>query len=336
MESQAGRVVANEVSAILSEGGCQRLDEVGRQRLRTLCDEFHTQCRKISPGEEVRKLHSRIQALEANGCHTAADAGGQAEGGPADDPHLAAQDGGATRGDEPRDGRIPTRREPEQRAQREARLRVPTDRKAESWWNPRYWSIARPTDFCYGDCAWGIGEQPPHGDGPQKEERYGISVAEFIKNLFLREEMECDVPGDEEKYVAKATNRFRDSWYDVHLLHSFWRVTETTKSVHSWMKIPGAFGMARACAELKPEQLEEVILKMQQTGGKITVQSVLNDKDTPQQVSAALRSLQQATASLVGSDGHRRELRGEGEAYTLRYGPPWSSSRRTSRTRSST
>ena len=141
MESQAGRVIATELSAILSEGGCQRLDEVGRERLRILCQDFHTQCRRISPGEEVRKLHARIQALEANDCHTAGDAGGQ--------PQMGA------------------RREPEQPALREARLRAPTDRRAESWWNPRYWSIARPTDFCYGDCAWGIGQQPPHGDGPQ-------------------------------------------------------------------------------------------------------------------------------------------------------------------------
>ena len=121
-----------------------------------------------------------------------------------------------------------------------------TDRRAESWWNPRYWSIARPIEFCYGDCAWGIGQQPPHGDGPHKEERYCFSVGDIIKNLFTREEMEYDLPGDEEHYVAKATNRFRDSWYDVHLLHSFWRVTETTKSVHSWMKIPRAFGMAES------------------------------------------------------------------------------------------
>ena len=36
-----------------------------------------------------------------------------------------------------------------------ARLRVPTSRKAENMWNPGFWSIARPTDFCYGDCVWG-------------------------------------------------------------------------------------------------------------------------------------------------------------------------------------
>ena len=77
-------------------------------------------------------------------------------------------------------------------------------------------------------------------------------------------------------------NRFRDSWYDVHVLHSFWRVTETTKSVHAFMKTPGAFGTASACAEVKPEMLEAVQLKMQQTKQKATVQGILQDTDTPQ------------------------------------------------------
>ena len=88
------------------------------------------------------------------------------------------------------------------------------------------------------------------------------------------------------------------------------------------MKIPSAYGMARGCASLTPSMVEDVVLKAKQTKGKTTLQSVSADSDTPQQVKAALRSLHQATASLIGSDGHRRELRGEGEAYTLRYGPP--------------
>ena len=43
----------------------------------------------------------------------------------------------------------------------------------------------------------------------------------------------------------------------LHILHSFWRVTETTKSVHTFLKTPGAFGMARAIADITPEKLEE-------------------------------------------------------------------------------
>ena len=160
MESQAGRVVANELIGVLEEGRSLQVDEIGRQRLRTLCQDFHAQCHKLSPGEDIAKLHSRVQALETNNCY-AADG--------VDDPRptqgLVA-------------GRVP----------HEARLRVPTTRKAETWWTPSYWSIARPTDFCYGDCAWGIGRRPPHGEGPEKEETHCISVGEFLKNLMMCED----------------------------------------------------------------------------------------------------------------------------------------------------
>ncbi|CAK0792583.1 unnamed protein product, partial [Prorocentrum cordatum] len=316
MESQAGRVVANELmSRLEDQGGGDRalqLDEIGRHRLRDLCQEFHARCRKISPGEDMAKLRWRVQALETNNC--------QAEEG-AGDPARPAGVAGTPAEDDPRSLQGP----PSPDGQRKAKLRVPTSRKAESWWNPKYWSIARPTDFCYGDCAWGLGQLPPDGDeGPQKQKegRLCFSVAHFIKNLLTREETEYDVPADEEKYVARPISRFRSSWYDVHLLCSFWRVTETTNSTYTFMKTPGAFGAARACADITPEMIEEVQLRAQQTGGKATLRGILKDKDTPNEVRKAFATLGQAAASQVGSDGHRRELRGEGEAYALRFGPP--------------
>eukprot|EP00959_Pyramimonas_sp_CCMP1952_P255456 5335885-Pyramimonas_sp.AAC.1 len=80
MESQAGRAVANELMSRLEEqGGEDRalpLDEIGRHRLRDLCQEFRARCRKISPGEDTAKLRWRVQALETNNC--------QAEGGAGD------------------------------------------------------------------------------------------------------------------------------------------------------------------------------------------------------------------------------------------------------------
>ncbi|CAK0847613.1 unnamed protein product, partial [Prorocentrum cordatum] len=296
MESQAGRVVAYELMSRLEEqGGEDRalpLDQIGRHRLWDLCQEFHARCRKISPGEDMAKLRWGVRALGTNNC--------QAEEGAGD---LARPAGvaGAPAEDDPRSLQGP----PGPDGQRKARLRVPISRKAESWWNPKYWSVSRPTDFCYGGCAWGLGQLPPDGDEDpqkQKEGRLCFSVAHFIKNLLTREEMEYDVPGDEEKYVA--------------------RVTETTTSTCTLMKTPGAFGASRACADIAPEMIEEVQLRAQQTGGKATLHGILKDKDTPNEVRKAFATLGQAAASQVGSDGHRRELRGEGEAYTLRFGPP--------------
>ena len=149
-----------------------------------------------------------------------------------------------------------------------------------------------------------------------------LSVVDWIVMLCRREEMEYDVEGDVEPYRASPINRFRCSWYVQHLLHSFWRVTETTKSIHTFMKTPGAFGFTREVAEISPDMIEGMLLRSQQGKQKVSMQSVLADKDLPTAVRKAFFSLHQATGNLLGSDGHRRLLRKEGVAYTLRWGPP--------------
>ena len=111
-------------------------------------------------------------------------------------------------------------------------------------------------------------------------------------------------------YVARPINRFRDSWYVLHLGASFWRVTETTKSVHTWLKTPGAFTYTKILGELKPETLSDLMLRHK--SGKVSAQSLLADKDLPREVRTALNALHQSTSAVVGSDGHRRLLQKEG------------------------
>ena len=136
MESQAGRVVANEIKAFVEDsdggGGYGALDNLGRSKLRKLCNDFHAACTKASREDEVNALHWRVQALATQ------------------QPTLLAG------GDSTTPTTCPDASVPTERPQRLAQLRVPTTRQAETWWNPRYWSIARPTDFCYGDCVWGL------------------------------------------------------------------------------------------------------------------------------------------------------------------------------------
>ena len=66
MESQAGRVVANEVMT-LSECGAGRLDDLGRARLGQICRDFHEQCAKVSRSREADELLWRVQAIENGG-----------------------------------------------------------------------------------------------------------------------------------------------------------------------------------------------------------------------------------------------------------------------------
>ena len=77
------------------------------------------------------------------------------------------------------------------------KLCVPITRRAESWWNPTFWSIARPTDFAYGDFVLGLDCQP-----------VWLSVIDWQTNVMRREELEYDMPDDEDKYVAAPINRF--------------------------------------------------------------------------------------------------------------------------------
>ena len=241
MESQAGRVVANELLAVVEEGGYGALDDMGRGRLRQLCVDFHNKCMRISKEEEIAELLWRVQALARK---------------PTEDDMAHPTSGNGSTDAAESESKPP------------ATLKVPTTRRAETWWNPAYWSIARPTDFCYGDFVWGLETQP-----------VPLSVVEWIQIMYRREELEYSMPDDEEPYQAAPINRFRCSWYDIHLSSSFWRVTETTKSVHTFMKTPGAYGYAQACQQVTPSMLEEVMLKSHQHGGKTSVHSLLAEKD---------------------------------------------------------
>jgi hypothetical protein len=214
MESMAGRIVANELMAVAETDGYGALDEVGRERMRKICQEFHQTCAKVNREQEIENLHWRVQAIASGQNYsTEPSVSNQLDA----DPKPCPVD----------DTALPA----EVNTKRPAQLRVPTSRKACSWWKPDFWSIARPTDFCYGDCVWGFfGSQP-----------VSLTIAEWINMLWRREEAEYDAE-EGEHYEAAAINRFRRSWYDLHLLCSFWRVTETTSSVHTFMKTPGAFG----------------------------------------------------------------------------------------------
>ena len=63
MESMAGRIVANELMAVAEKDGYGALDEIGRERLRKICEEFHRTCVKVNREQELENLHWRVQAI---------------------------------------------------------------------------------------------------------------------------------------------------------------------------------------------------------------------------------------------------------------------------------
>ena len=66
MQNQGDRLLRNEAESMVTEGGYKAEDEVGRQRLLSLCREFLAQCRKVSTEEETMQLFWRVQALATN------------------------------------------------------------------------------------------------------------------------------------------------------------------------------------------------------------------------------------------------------------------------------
>ena len=113
MESQAGRVVANELATIIEGAANARIDEVGRCKLRKLCEEFHSFCRKWSPEDELSCLLERVKAI----------ANAEAGADPTDNVAAAT---------EPTDCPEAWASNAESSAppQRQAKLKVPTDRNS--------------------------------------------------------------------------------------------------------------------------------------------------------------------------------------------------------------
>ena len=64
MESMAGRIVANELMAV-AEDGYGALDDIGGEKLRQICQEFHETCTKVNREQEIENLHWRVQQISS-------------------------------------------------------------------------------------------------------------------------------------------------------------------------------------------------------------------------------------------------------------------------------
>ena len=113
MESMAGRIVTNELMAVAESDGYGALDDIGRERLRKICTEFHHTCAKVNREQEIENLHWRVQAIA-----TGQDYGTEAS----EANHLDAEPKAC-----PADSIDPPA---EVNPKKPAQLRVPTSRKA--------------------------------------------------------------------------------------------------------------------------------------------------------------------------------------------------------------
>ena len=190
-------------------------------------------------------------------------------------------------------------------------LEVPRGDKPLSLWDWQIWSMAMPSLFTFGDAA----NLYPHRETP-------LLTSEWIACLMLREELqyhveEEDPPRNIEEEQGWSLNRFRESWVVQHMFATLYFLSERQQATYSFLK-NGGITWARRVKDLTPEAMAEAV----RVSGGGSLQAVASNANVPQLVRDALNCMQQATAQVLGTDGHRRLCRHEGHAYMTLFGPP--------------
>lgn len=190
-------------------------------------------------------------------------------------------------------------------------LEVPRGDKPLSLWDWQIWSMAMPALFPYGDAA----NLYPHRQTP-------LLTCEWISCLMLREELEYQVAGavltgDDEREQGLLLNRFRESWVVQHMFATLYFLSERQQATFAFLK-NGGIKWAAKVRDLTPEAMAEAV----RVSGGGSLQAVASNSNVPQLVRDALNCMQQATAQVIGTDGHRRLCRHEGQAYMTLFGAP--------------
>ena len=120
-------------------------------------------------------------------------------------------------------------------------------------------------------------------------------------------------------YVAPPINRCRDNYKILHMFNTSWSLEQKIRSVYSFTRRKGNRRSLLSFSKLTPQMLADcytVVAEHKSIG------AVQRDKaNVPAAVRRALDTMQVATQDCLNTDGHRRLLRHEGQAYSARYGP---------------
>ena len=138
----------------------------------------------------------------------------------------------------------------------------------------------------------------------------------------LREELQYQVPGEDvpsnaEDEAGWSINRFRESWVVQHMFATLYFLSERQQATYAFLK-NGGIKFARRVKDLTPDAMAEAV----RVSGGGSLQAVASSANVPQLVRDALNCMQQSTAQVIGTDGHRRLCRHEGHAYMTMFGPP--------------
>ena len=189
------------------------------------------------------------------------------------------------------------------------RLIVPTGTKPLSLFDWQFWTKFDPVKWWYGDCCWGH---------PQRPRKYDIPY--FVEMCLRREELEYSTAEEEtrqEPYQAPPINRWRNDHKALHIMRTVWGMDSKIKSVYAYTHRPGNMKTMASLSKLTPETLAECYATASEHK---TIGALMRDDSLPRVLRKALDSMQVATQDVIDTDGHRRLLRHEGNAYSTRFG----------------
>ena len=135
----------------------------------------------------------------------------------------------------------------------------------------------------------------------------------------LREEHEYSTPAEEETqqlYKAPPVNRCRNDHKTLHMFRTVWTMNAKIQSAYTYTHRVGNKKAMAAISKLSPETIAECYATASQHK---TIGSLMRDESVPRNLRKALDAMQLATEDVIDTDGHRRLLRHEGNAFSTRY-----------------
>ena len=106
----------------------------------------------------------------------------------------------------------------------------------------------------------------------------------------------------------------------LHMISTVCRLTDQRNASYQFLR-NGGMAFAKTLSALKAEHLASAARMVDSSSGD-SMQQLLQHTSVPKTVKDALQALQGASATVLGTDGHRRQCRHEGVAYMETFGPP--------------
>ena len=131
----------------------------------------------------------------------------------------------------------------------------------------------------------------------------------------VAQELQYSVDGDD--FLPPVSNRFSGDWVALHMISTICRLTDQRHASYQFLK-NGGMQFAKTLTTLKASDLAAAARVVDPSSGN-AIQQLMQNASVPKNIKDALQAMQGASAAVLGTDGHRRQCRHEGVAYTWKH-----------------